>query len=132
MLGLLLVMVSRRRWCGGLLSWSRMCGGLGATERKLSPMSVTMVAMSSGVAFPARAPLKITMSLRLRVLRVKTHLFMNMRRWRHWRRALLGGAAYRDLPWFGSGGGWPVVLLALGGWVRLVRVDRRVQRAHGS
>jgi hypothetical protein len=32
-----------------------------------------------------------------------------------WRRALLGGAAYRDPPWSGSGGGGPV-LFAHGGW----------------
>jgi hypothetical protein len=35
----------------GLLPWSRICGGHGATGRKLSPMSVTMVATSSGLRF---------------------------------------------------------------------------------
>ena len=40
---------------------------------------------------------------------------MDVRRQRHWGRALVGGVASGDPSWLGSGGGWLVVLPARSG-----------------
>jgi hypothetical protein len=57
------------------------------------------------------APLRCTVGLSW----VKPYPLMDERRWRSWRRALLGGAAFGGPTWMCSGGGWLVVLPARGG-----------------
>ena len=68
-----------------------------------------------GVVFPTEGTIEGYHVLAARGPRVKTQSAMDVRRWRHWRHALLGGAASGDPSWLGSGGGWLVVLPARSG-----------------
>jgi hypothetical protein len=87
--------------------------GRHGAERKLSLtlLLVVMVAVPLGIPIPVRAPLRVIMDLQHEVLRVKTVSFLDVRRQRHWRRALFGGAPHwRPVSIKGSGCGQLVVL----------------------